>query len=700
MNENEKQKYNQEYKKEKDKGVLFFPDIIFKDVLISLIVFILLIALAYFIGAPLEEQANPSDTNYTPRPEWYFMFLFQLLKYFPGELEVLGVVVLPTIVVLILFALPFLDKKSSRHPSNRKAVVYSTVFVVLVVIVLSILSVIEAPPPVASSSRDSTALLYTENCAGCHGPTLNIPNATNLHEVIAQGNHEDMPSWSGDLTNDEIDALVGFILSPAGAELFTGNCGECHLATEIVDIEPLNLKSALEEGSSFSFHLDMTLPFVENPLTVEENTSLLNFMIAPDGQRLFVSNCSSCHGPFVASTGSAEELTQIIENGGLHLEMPAWGDRLSDNEITLLANYVIDPIAFENGADFYQEKCTQCHFDRVPRSESFDLAYDVISTGGSHETMPVWGDILTSAQIDALVSYTIEASQGTAINIGQELFIENCSGCHGDFGEGGPNPARSDDYIAPISTAEYLKTRDDVTLREIISQGQPNFGMSPFGLSYGGPLDASEVDAVVDYIRSWQDNPPVELPAEVDKVTVSLFGADIYQGICAQCHGISADGGVGPSLRTAAFKAQNSEKIFEDISGGHQATSMIAWGEILSATQISGLVDFLLNLPVGEASSGEISFSTVILPALEGKCEICHTADYNKGGYIVTSYDEVINSGENGPAVIPGDPDNSLLVQKLLGTQSEGKIMPPNGSFSEAIIQAIIEWIEIGAPNN
>src|SRR3972149_2097109 len=97
------------------KGVPFFPDIVFKDAVISLFLFLILLALAYFIGAPLEARANPADTTYTPRPEWYFLFLFQLLKYFPGELEVVGVVVLPTIAIILLFLLPFLDRSSRRH---------------------------------------------------------------------------------------------------------------------------------------------------------------------------------------------------------------------------------------------------------------------------------------------------------------------------------------------------------------------------------------------------------------------------------------------------------------------------------------------------------------------------------------------------------------------------------------------------------
>ncbi len=104
MNEKERQEYLEQYKKDKEKGVPFFPDILFKDAVVSLVIFIALVALAYFVGAPLEPRADPADTSYTPRPEWYFLFLFQLLKYFPGSLEVIGVFIIPSVAIILLIA--------------------------------------------------------------------------------------------------------------------------------------------------------------------------------------------------------------------------------------------------------------------------------------------------------------------------------------------------------------------------------------------------------------------------------------------------------------------------------------------------------------------------------------------------------------------------------------------------------------------
>ena len=68
MEEKEKQAYLEQYRKAKEKGILFYPDAIFKDAVIVLVIFLSLVALSYFVGAPLEARANPADTSYTPRP--------------------------------------------------------------------------------------------------------------------------------------------------------------------------------------------------------------------------------------------------------------------------------------------------------------------------------------------------------------------------------------------------------------------------------------------------------------------------------------------------------------------------------------------------------------------------------------------------------------------------------------------------------
>ncbi|NIM92719.1 MAG: c-type cytochrome [Anaerolineales bacterium] len=700
MKNEEKQEYLEEYKKAKEKGIPFFPDAIFKDAIVALGVFLILAALVIFIGAPLEERADPSDTTYTPKPEWYFLFLFQLLKYFPGELEVIGVFVIPTIAVLLLFALPLIDRSAKRNFRARPVIIGVTAFAVVGVIFLTAQSILEAPPPAASTFGDTTAALYTDNCAPCHGSKIAVPAGTNLHEVIAQGKHEDMPAWGSDLSTDQIDALAGFILSPDGNSLFSDLCSACHEGPELIAGNPLEITESIDSGTDYPDHADLEIPEWSEVLNAEERAALLNFLVAPDGQRLFTVNCAQCHGRAVAFSGEEDELSTIITQGGLHLEMPPWREMLSDSDLDTLARYVVDPSGSPSGEALFDELCSTCHGERIPTSTDFETAREFIATGGAHETMPVWGDVLTSEQLDALTSYTLSASTGAPLQVGQELYAEYCATCHGDFGEGGPNPARPNDIIAPISSSEYLRTRDDSTLTSIVAQGQPNFGMSPFGTTYGGPLDDSEIESIVAFIRSWEINPPVELPPEIAERPLAPSGNEIYSEVCARCHGTGGEGGIGPTLLSQAFQDRyNDQELFDIIGIGHEATVMVPWGEILTSDQIQQIVEFIRELEVDEevTTPSAISFQKDVVPILEEECIVCHGTF---GGWDASSYDLVINSGDHGPSVIPGDVPASLLAQKLLGTHSEGAIMPPAGKLPDSKIQIILDWILAGALDN
>jgi ubiquinol-cytochrome c reductase cytochrome b subunit len=88
----------------------FFPEQVFKDTVGVTLGFLILFTMAIVADVPLGKLADPTDTNYVPRPEWYFLFLFQTLKFFKGPMEAVGSVVLPGLAVLTLFLIPFIDR--------------------------------------------------------------------------------------------------------------------------------------------------------------------------------------------------------------------------------------------------------------------------------------------------------------------------------------------------------------------------------------------------------------------------------------------------------------------------------------------------------------------------------------------------------------------------------------------------------------
>jgi quinol-cytochrome oxidoreductase complex cytochrome b subunit len=96
--------------------ITFFPSHVVKDTLLISAVFALLVTVAVMSPASLDEIADPAASNYIPRPEWYFLSLFEMLKDVPGSLEPVATLVIPGAVVGFLFLLPFLDRSRDRRP--------------------------------------------------------------------------------------------------------------------------------------------------------------------------------------------------------------------------------------------------------------------------------------------------------------------------------------------------------------------------------------------------------------------------------------------------------------------------------------------------------------------------------------------------------------------------------------------------------
>ncbi|MCY3740021.1 MAG: cytochrome bc complex cytochrome b subunit [Candidatus Poribacteria bacterium] len=120
-------------------GKPFYPHQVFEDVVGMLILFIVLAVVALFVPVPLEDVADPTNADYDPRPEWYFLFLFQLLKYFQGPFEVIGTFIIPTVGMLLLLFLPFLDRSERAVLWKRPIALTVTSVSVIGIVVLTIL---------------------------------------------------------------------------------------------------------------------------------------------------------------------------------------------------------------------------------------------------------------------------------------------------------------------------------------------------------------------------------------------------------------------------------------------------------------------------------------------------------------------------------------------------------------------------------
>ncbi len=99
---------------------IFYPSFLFKEIVVMMLIFILVaIVLALVFPVGLGDPADPTDNLFVPKPEWYFMSLYELLKFFPGKLEVIATAIIPGGGILVLFLVPFLDKSPEKRPSKR-----------------------------------------------------------------------------------------------------------------------------------------------------------------------------------------------------------------------------------------------------------------------------------------------------------------------------------------------------------------------------------------------------------------------------------------------------------------------------------------------------------------------------------------------------------------------------------------------------
>src|ERR671917_2069863 len=120
MDAREREQYLREYSILKDQGKPFFPYALAKDSIMAAVTIGVIIAMAILFGAELGPKADPTTTTYTPRPEWYFFFLFELLRVVkPPELVFLATIGIPTLCLVLLLMLPFFDRGPERHPAKR-----------------------------------------------------------------------------------------------------------------------------------------------------------------------------------------------------------------------------------------------------------------------------------------------------------------------------------------------------------------------------------------------------------------------------------------------------------------------------------------------------------------------------------------------------------------------------------------------------
>jgi len=359
----------------KAEGVeMFWPKQVAYDVVAGLAVFGVLVFLVVSEhGANLDAPADPSSDDYPARPEWYFLSLFQMLKLFEGDREIIGTIIIPTAIMFVLMILPLLDKVLPRGFAHFLACV--TVFALIGgagyltykawqsdasdqvylkgrekadVARNRALQLAKAgiPPEGAAYLLGRDPLyhggkVFEKKCLGCHAmgdKVIGEPSAPNLKGYGSR-------AW-----------IAGLLAKPDAPEYF-GKVPACDGMTTWKEASKLSPKE-----------LDDVAEYVATFATIDAETSPSEWSADPKvknhpGRKPFLKECVDCHtmgdlsqrdkktqpAPDLFGWGSSRWVTRMIQNPNApafygHLEaeqkMPAFGEQLTDNDVTTLVRYL------------------------------------------------------------------------------------------------------------------------------------------------------------------------------------------------------------------------------------------------------------------------------------------------------------------------------------------------------------------------
>jgi menaquinol-cytochrome c reductase cytochrome b/c subunit len=174
VNKREKEAYLREYSVLKAQGKPFFPYAVAKDSVMAAFVIGIIVFMSLTLGAELGPKADPTTTTYVPRPEWYFFFLFELLRVIkPALLVPLATIGVPTILMILMLLLPFIDRGPERRPERRPIAMVTALFVICAMGYLTYLGAAAGSPneidmEVAAEYEPGKLIVAQSGCLACH----------------------------------------------------------------------------------------------------------------------------------------------------------------------------------------------------------------------------------------------------------------------------------------------------------------------------------------------------------------------------------------------------------------------------------------------------------------------------------------------------------------------------------------------------
>jgi mono/diheme cytochrome c family protein len=334
----------------------FYPRQVLMDMALALLLMVGLGFLAYFHPVGLGPIANPADTHFLPRPEWYYLPMFEWLKFWEGPQVVFAVVVIPGLLAALFFLLPFLDRSLERRPWRRPIPVLAVAFVIVGIIFLGVRSrvddrndptmsaqlalqaqqeqaytaapfhpYVESPGgtgplalpigPVSPLVSQGRGIFQAHGCSGCHGEvglgTTVAPNLTGITTKFPQ------PQLIALLHNPNAAMRAGHMpavdISPSNMSALLAYLG-------VIGTSAANVQATSGTSAQPSAAENEALPAATNAISSTASTGQPQPAASPAapsaavvaGRQLYQEHaCLACHGP-TGEGGRAPALAPLI----------------------------------------------------------------------------------------------------------------------------------------------------------------------------------------------------------------------------------------------------------------------------------------------------------------------------------------------------------------------------------------------------